>query len=102
MTWKVKELKEFLEDKHDEDIVEFFTYDYGSEAYTTLARIGRLNTRKPKRTEFEHEDCSCCETVTIKGSTRLYCNRNDELLKVYNIESCDDFQHKSYDIEYLE
>lgn len=102
MVWKVKELKEFLEDKHDEDIVLFFTFDYGSEGYTSLARIGRLDVRKPKRTEFDHEECKFCEFVTIKGSDRCYCSRNDELLKRYDVSSCEDFQHNSYELEYTE
>lgn len=102
MVWKVKEVKEFLEDKHDEDIVLFYEFDYDSEGYTSLARIGRLDVRKPKRTEFEHQECQFCETVTINGSNRCYCSKHDELLKTYNIESCEDFQHNSYELEYTE
>lgn len=101
MSWKVKEVKEFLEDKHDEDIVLFYEINYGRE-YPSEATITRLSTRKPKRTEFEHEECKHCETVTIKDNNRLYCSRNDELLKTYNADSCDDFQHKHYELEYLE
>lgn len=102
MVWKVKEIKAFLEDQHDEDIVQFFTFDYDSEGYTSLARIGRIEVRKPKRTEFCHTECKNCESIKIKGDNRHYCNKKDELLKIYDEESCEDFQHNSYELEYTE
>ena len=102
VVWKVKEVKEFLEDKHDEDIMQFFTFDYDSEGYTSLTRIGRLDVRKPKRTEFEHQECKNCQMVTINSSNRCYCSKNDELLKIYDVSSCEDFQHNSYELEYIE
>lgn len=99
MTWKVKDLKELLEDKHNEDVVQFFEFDYGSEGYTSIANIGRINTRKPKRNEFEHSECKYCEEITVRDVKQLYCCKDKDIVYRHS-GSCDNFQHKKYELEY--
>ena len=98
--WKVKEIKELLKNKHDEDVVQFLTYNPRSEGYTNSILIGKIDTRKPKRNEFDHEDCKYCEEITIKGNKKLYCCKDDDIL--HDDGSCNRFQHKRYELEYLE
>ena len=97
MVWKVKELREFLADKHDEDVVEFGHYCQSKDNLLYFERFS-VRTRKPKRTEFNHEDCEFCEEITIKNNKKLYCCKKDDIL--HDDESCNNFQHKKYELEY--
>lgn len=100
MDWKVKELQEWCKNQHPEDIVKFYYWDYD---VRRLIDICDLETRKPKRTEFEHCECKHCEPVKIKGNERLYCNKMDDVIDKYSTDSCDNFEHKEIkDLRYLE
>lgn len=96
---KVKEFKQWLQDKNDEDIIIFSEYSAGSEAFTCEVSV-KPRLKRPKRTDFEHKDCKYCEPVEIKGENRLYCNRICDIIDRYDDESCDCFQHKSKDVDF--
>ena len=97
--WKIKDIKELIKDKHDEEIVLFKGYCRDTDG-DTIKNINRIVTRNPKRTEFEHKECKFCEKVTIKNTERLYCNRIDDILPRYEEYSCEYFEHNKYDLEY--
>ena len=98
MNFKVKDLQEWCNDHHPEDIVKFYYWDYDVQR---LIDICRLDTRPSKRTEFNHHECEHCETVKLKGNNRLYCNKREDIIDKYSVHSCNDFEHKDYpDLEY--
>lgn len=102
MAWKVHEVKEFLENQHNEDIVEFGHYCQSRDNPLYFEQFS-LRTRRPKRTEFEHTECRFCESIQLKGNERLYCNREEDIIDKYSDGSCDEFEHKDYkDLEYDE
>ena len=96
---KVREFKRFLQDKNDEDVLIFSEYSPYSEAYTREVRVvPRL--RSPRKTEFTHEDCKFCETITLKNQKRVYCNQAEDIISKYDTCSCEHFEHKNQEIKY--
>lgn len=101
--WKVKDLKKWcnLRSTKDDDVVRVYTFDeFGDEVFVDDDFL--ITTRKPRRTDFKHSECSYCEETYFNGVKRLYCNYLEDIILKRDIYSCKNFEYKDKDLDFLE